>query len=305
MSATLELYHGATSVCSSKVRIGLAEKGLDWISHPVNLKKGEQNDPDYLKLNPLGVVPTLVHGDLVVVESSIILEYIDALSADNPLMPAEDPWLTRAKIWLTRCIDIHAAINTMTFSTVNRAQTLATKTPEEIEASIARMANPATAAKRREVFRDGLQSTQVDAAFFTLRRMFDDMQGLLDQSAWLSGEDYSIVDTALLVLCRPSRPARLRRAVGSDDARRRQMARRLAGAAELQRDCRFCRSRRGGPAVCERLRDVARGARTLGGLAGRLTAHGAGCQSASSFAACLASVRMLLDATTLPVSANC
>lgn len=198
MSATLELYHGATSVCSSKVRIGLAEKGLDWISHPVNLKKGEQNDPDYLKLNPLGVVPTLVHGDLVVVESSIILEYIDALSADNPLMPAEDPWLTRAKIWLTRCIDIHAAINTMTFSTVNRAQTLATKTPEEIEASIARMANPATAAKRREVFRDGLQSTQVDAAFFTLRRMFDDMQGLLDQSAWLSGDDYSIVDTALL-----------------------------------------------------------------------------------------------------------
>lgn len=195
---TLELYHGATSVCSSKVRIGLAEKGLDWKSHPVNLKKGEQNDPDYLKLNPMGVVPTLVDGDLVVVESSIILEYIDGLTADNPLMPAQDPELTRARIWLTRCIDIHAAINTMTFSTVNREQTLATKTPEEIEAAIARMANPATAAKRREVFRDGLKSTQVDAAFFTLRRMFDDMQALLDQGAWLSGDDYSIVDTAVL-----------------------------------------------------------------------------------------------------------
>ncbi|HCQ64054.1 MAG TPA: hypothetical protein DIU07_02275, partial [Rhodobacteraceae bacterium] len=74
MSVPLELYHGATSMCSSKVRIGLAEKGLDWISQPVNLKTGEQNGPDYLKLNPLGVVPTLVHGDLVVVESSVILE---------------------------------------------------------------------------------------------------------------------------------------------------------------------------------------------------------------------------------------
>lgn len=198
MSAELDLYHGATSVCSSKVRIGLAEKGLDWISHPVDLKTGEQNAPDYLKLNPMGVVPTLVHGDLVVVESSIILEYVDGLSADNPLMPRADPQLTRAKIWLTRCIDIHAAINTMTFSTVNRALTLATRTPEEIEASIAKMANPATASKRREVFRDGLQSPQVDAAFFTLRRMFDDMQGLLDEGAWLSGAAYSITDTALL-----------------------------------------------------------------------------------------------------------
>jgi glutathione S-transferase len=198
MMAPLELYHGATSVCSSKVRIGLAEKGLDWVSHPVNLKKGEQNDPDYLKLNPLGVVPTLVHGDLVVVESSVILEYLDELVAQNPLMPRDIAGRTKARIWLTRCIDIHAAINTMTFSTVQRAQILAAKTPEEIEASIARMANPATATKRREVFRDGLDSPHVDAAFFTLRRMFQDLQAALDAGAWPFGADYSITDTALL-----------------------------------------------------------------------------------------------------------
>lgn len=187
------LYHGASSVCSSKVRIGLAEKGIAWESHMVNLAKGEQNDPTYLKLNPNGVVPTLVQGDLVVVESSVILEYVDELSPLNPLMPTEIESRTKARIWLTRCIDIHAAINTMTFSTVNRQSILAEKTPEEIETSIAGMTNPATASKRRDLLNDGLASPHVWAAFFTLRRMFDDMQG-----DWMLGNKYSIADTAVL-----------------------------------------------------------------------------------------------------------
>lgn len=194
----LTLYHGDSSVCSSKVRIGLAEKGIEWESHPINLPKGEQNDPAYLKLNPNGVVPTLVDGDLVVVESSVILEYVDELSLQNPLMPKQIAAKTMARIWLTRCIDIHAAINTMTFSTVNRQRTLASKTPEEIEASISKMANPATASKRRDVLKNGLASVHVAAAFFTLRRMFDDMQEALGQSEWMLGDAYSIADAAVL-----------------------------------------------------------------------------------------------------------
>lgn len=194
----LTLYHGDSSVCSSKVRIGLAEKGIEWESRPINLPKGEQNEPAYLKLNPNGVVPTLVDGDLVVVESSVILEYVDELRPENPLMPAERAERTMARIWLTRCIDIHAAINTMTFSTVYRQRMLAAKTPEEIEASIAKMANPATASKRRDVTANGLASVHVGAAFFTLWRMFDDMQQALARSQWLLGDGYSIADTALL-----------------------------------------------------------------------------------------------------------
>ena len=195
---TLNLYHGSSSVCSSKVRIGLAEKGLDWHSNPVNLKTGEQNNLDYLKLNPKGVVPTLLDDGFIVTESSVILEYIDGLSDQNVLMPSAEPQKTQARMWLARCIDIHAAINTMTFSTVQRAQILSKKTPEEIEKSIARMANPATATKRREVLRDGLDSPHVWAAFFTLMQMFDDMQKALVSSKWLIGDDYSIADTSLL-----------------------------------------------------------------------------------------------------------
>jgi len=194
----LELYHGASSVCSSKVRIGLAEKKIQCKAHPVNLAKNEQNSPEYLKLNPNGVVPTLVDGELVVVESSVILEYIDELSSENSLMPTDITTKTKARMWLARCIEIHAAINTMTFSTVNRQRILAGKTPEEIAVSISKIVNPATASKRQDVLQNGLASTHVSTAFFTLRRMFDDMQLALEKNVWLLSDDYSIADTAIL-----------------------------------------------------------------------------------------------------------
>ena len=65
----LELYHGTTSVCAQKARLTLAEKGLEWESHLMALN-GDQLDPAYLKLNPNGVVPTLVHDGNVIVEST-------------------------------------------------------------------------------------------------------------------------------------------------------------------------------------------------------------------------------------------
>jgi ganglioside-induced differentiation-associated protein 1 len=61
----IELYHHGSSVCAAKVRLVLAEKGIDWTGHYVDILKGEQFDPAYLKLNPKAVVPTLVHDGFV------------------------------------------------------------------------------------------------------------------------------------------------------------------------------------------------------------------------------------------------
>lgn len=194
----IELYHGSSSVCSSKVRIGLAEKEIEWVSHPINLAQGEQNQPFYLALNPNGVVPTLVDQGLAVTESSVILEYVDSLTPDNRLMPSNRSDEVRAKMYLARCIDIHAAINTLTFTTVNRQRILAKKSPEDIETSIKAMANPANASKRRDVLKNGLDSDFMLSAFFILRRLFADMQKNLENSKWLLNESYSIADTAII-----------------------------------------------------------------------------------------------------------
>lgn len=169
----LKLYHGDTSVCSVKVRIGLAEKQLEWDGKLLTLPKGDQNDPEYLKINSNGVVPTLIDDDLIVQESSVILEYVDELSSHNPLMPTDKASRTLTKVWLLRSLDIHAAINTMTFSTVDRQGILANKTTEKIATSIAKMPNPFAAGKRKELIEQGLASSHVVAAFFTLHQMFD------------------------------------------------------------------------------------------------------------------------------------
>ena len=64
----LILYDGTTSVCAIKVRLALAEKGLEFKSRNIDLRKGEQFAADYLNLNPNAVVPTLVDNDEVILE---------------------------------------------------------------------------------------------------------------------------------------------------------------------------------------------------------------------------------------------
>lgn len=195
---TLELYHGGSSVCSAKVRLGLAEKGLTWKSHHVNLPTGEQFAPDYLKINRNGVVPTLIDDGHIITESSIILEYIDGLSPHNPLMPTDRHLQVETKLWLLRCLDIHGAINTMTFSTANRDKVLASQTSEQIAASIAKMPSPKAAQKRADLLKNGLASIYVTNDFEILRLLFDDMHAALQKTQWLMGDAYSLTDTALL-----------------------------------------------------------------------------------------------------------
>ena len=73
----LELYNHDMSVCAAKVRFAMAEKGLEYTSHMVNLLAREHKTPEYLALNPNGVEPTLVHDGYVVFESTIINEYLE------------------------------------------------------------------------------------------------------------------------------------------------------------------------------------------------------------------------------------
>jgi glutathione S-transferase len=87
---TLKLYNFPQSTCSQKVRLVLWEKGLDFLDRPVNSKQQEHLSDWYLKLNPNGVVPTLIHSDSIIVDSSVIMEYLDEVFPTMPLT-LEDP----------------------------------------------------------------------------------------------------------------------------------------------------------------------------------------------------------------------
>ena len=88
----LTLYDFGNSVCCQKVRITMRAKGLAWQAVNVDLFKAEQYDPEYLKLNPRGLVPTLVHDGMPVIESTLICEYVDEAFAQPPQLIPSDPW---------------------------------------------------------------------------------------------------------------------------------------------------------------------------------------------------------------------
>src|SRR5690348_9759076 len=95
----LELYHAGLTSCSLKARLCLKEKGLAYVSRFVALQRFEQHRPDYLALNPNGVVPTLVHDGLAIYESSVINEYLDEVFPEPGLKPADAAGRARMRIW--------------------------------------------------------------------------------------------------------------------------------------------------------------------------------------------------------------
>ena len=134
----LYLYHGTTSVCAIKARLALHEKGLEWDGEILDLHRGDQHRPEYLQLNPNGVVPTLVHAGRVIIESTLIIGYLDESFPDPPLMPSDPFQRAQARLWMKKIDDyLHAACSTVTFAIAFR-QGLLKRTPEELEARFKR-----------------------------------------------------------------------------------------------------------------------------------------------------------------------
>src|ERR1700745_3527696 len=76
------LYNAPQSTCSQRVRFVLNAKGLTFAEKKLDLLAGAQLKPDYLALNPNGVVPTLDHDGNIVIDSSVIIEYLDEIAPE-------------------------------------------------------------------------------------------------------------------------------------------------------------------------------------------------------------------------------
>ena len=92
------LYSYWRSSASYRVRIALALKGIDAVIHPVHLVQdgGQQHKPEYLALNPQGLVPCLVHGPAVLTQSLAIIEYLEERFPSPALLPSGP--LERARV---------------------------------------------------------------------------------------------------------------------------------------------------------------------------------------------------------------
>ena len=194
----LKLYHGDISTCSQKVRLALAEKNTDFDSVLMNLRAGDQHKPEYRQLNPNAVVPTLVHDDHVIIESTVINEYIDDVLPGPALRPDAADQKAAMRIW-TRRLDesVHANAVTLTFS-ISFRNNFSAMSAGELNAYLDNIPNVAKREGLRDMIDKGIQSQAFPAAVQIFDRLLAEMNAALAAGPWLAGEDFSLADMGYL-----------------------------------------------------------------------------------------------------------
>lgn len=192
----LELYHDWRSFCSIKVRLCLAEKGLAWESHYVDLMKLEHTTPEYLKLNPNGVVPTLLHYGVPIVESTLINEYLEEVFPETPLMPKSPIDRARVRFWVKYEDDVlHPAIRPATFALM-LSPDLAQRSDEELEEMVNNHPNKQRAEEYRHAARAPVDHEKVNAARQQMAVALGRIERQLGETKWLGSDTYSLADVA-------------------------------------------------------------------------------------------------------------
>jgi len=198
----LDLYHHGSSVCAAKVRIYLAEKDLDWTGHYIDILKGDQFDPEYLKLNPKAVVPTLIHDDHVICDSTVICEYIENVFTDKPLRPEDPLEITKVMEW-TKAVDeaLHPACGFLTFLTCHRhiVLRLGEEGVEEFLASTPRLSVTADWHEtKKSIVREGFEASGAEAKVKLYDLYLHKMEDALQEKDWLASDRFTFADIAMM-----------------------------------------------------------------------------------------------------------
>ena len=136
---TVHLYHWEPNANSGKPMLALAEKGVEFESHYIDLLKFDQHQPEYLKINPDGTIPAMVHGDRVLIESTPMMEYVDDAFDGPPLKPTDPKERWRMRWWM-RFFDAYFGPSlSMIGWSVFVGPAVRQRPKEELEAAIARI----------------------------------------------------------------------------------------------------------------------------------------------------------------------
>lgn len=195
----LELLGGPTSTCCCKVHLTLVEKGQEVIEREVNVHKHQNLTDGYIEMNRDGMVPTLLHNGMVLVESSVIMRYLDRCFSELPLTPS-DPLESMRMDLLMKDLDekYHNAIAFVSFSESSRDPGGALTDAARIRLkSFDGIPEPKRREQRRKSVLLGLLSDEGRCACGFLETMIKDIDAALELGPYLAGDKYSLADAAL------------------------------------------------------------------------------------------------------------
>jgi glutathione S-transferase len=197
----LMLYHHGSSVCAAKVRLVLAEKRLAWEGVYIDILRGDQFDPAYMKLNPKAVVPTLVHDGRVILESTVIAEYLDEIQPEPPLKPADPADRADMRLW-TKAVDeqLHPACAEITFASCHRhiiGRLPPDKLTQFLESTPPLSVTASWHARKKEIVRQGFKAPAIAAPFRLYDSYLQKIEAALQERPWLAGDRFSLADIAV------------------------------------------------------------------------------------------------------------
>lgn len=197
----LTLYHHGSSVCAAKVRFALAEKGMPWDGVYIDILEGDQFTPEYLALNPKGVVPTLVDDGKVIRKSTVICEYLDLVQPAMQLHPREPDLWAEARYW-TKGVDedLHPACGALTFVASHR-HTVARLGKDGLEKFLGSTPAQSVTADWKSQKRMWVEQGFAAPGAADKVRLYDSylhkMETALAGRKWLVGDAFSIADVSL------------------------------------------------------------------------------------------------------------
>ncbi len=191
----ITLYNNKMSPCAQKVRIVLAEKALAYEIQDIDLPGKENLQPWYLKLNPAGVVPTLVDGDHVLRESSLICEYLDEAYAGAVSLRPDAPHLrAEIRLWMKHVDNsLHPSCGALQWPLAMRPRLLAMDRNEAL-ALIDRIVEIPRRERQKRLFDQGLDAPDVRNAVGVYCQTINRIERALQDRDWLVGEHLSLAD---------------------------------------------------------------------------------------------------------------
>ena len=190
------LYHHWDSVCSFKVRMCLIEKQLEYQSHIIDLIQFDNLQPDYLAMNPNGVVPTLEDDGDIIIESTIINEYIDDKCKTPSLIP-DDP-LARAKMRiLVKLQDdvLYHSQRPASFQLMVKRM-LSNLSREQVDELVQAHPQPERASHFINWATGPVDEEVVNDAKKNIEPVLARLESALDSGPWLVGKDFTLADIA-------------------------------------------------------------------------------------------------------------
>lgn len=190
----LTLYHWEPNANSGKPMLALAEKGVAYESHYLDLLNFDQHRSEYLAVNPEGTIPALVHDGRVLTESTPIMEYVDEAFDGPPLRPHDptDRWRMR---WWMRYFDAYFAPSvSMIGWSVFVGPSVRHKDPEELKAAIDRIPLESRRIAWRKAIFNEFSEEELSESVRRAREGIANLEAHLSRHRWIAGDEYSVGD---------------------------------------------------------------------------------------------------------------